>query len=170
MTKLPPIEFEHDDFDLGSLEDELQVDSHCQSLLNHYYQYLQLHGKSAQQASDLAFCADYYVRDYVVDFCRQNLMRPQAGLVKRFAATWYITRTLDPEMPLLERHLVAIAEFYVFLHSLHYISQDELDAVLEETSLTDYYSARIDAFLAIHGDLYIAWEAECPLQPHGALA
>jgi len=168
MTNLSPIEFEHEDFDLGSLEDELRVDSHCQTLLNHYYHYLQLHGKSAQQASDLAFCADYYVRDYVVDFSRQNLMRPEPGLVNRFAATWYITHTLDPEMPLLERHLEAIDAFYSFLHSLHYISQDELDYILEEVSRKDYYSRRIESFLAIKGDGYISWEAECPLRPNEA--
>lgn len=164
MTTLPSIEFEHDDFELGSLEDELHVDSCCQSLLHLYYQYLQLQGESVQHASDLAFCADYYVRDYVVDYCRQNVIRPEAGLVKCFAATWYITHTLDPDIKLLERHLVAIAAFYTFLHSLHYISKDELNLLLEETSQKEYYSNRIDSFLAIHGDGYFAWEAECPLQ------
>lgn len=169
MGKQHSIEFEHDNFELGSLQDELLVDSYCQSLLYQYFQYIQLQGESIQRASDFAFCADYYLRDYVIDFCQQNIMRPEIGLVKRFAATWYITHTLDPEITLLERHLEAIAALYTFLYSLHHISLDELNFILLETSDKYYYSKRIDGFLLIHGDGYFKWEAECPLHPKGNL-
>jgi hypothetical protein len=159
----PEIEFEHDDFDFTTLEDELRVDELCQSLLKHFYQHLQLKGRTPQQASDLAYCVDFYLRDYVLDFCRQNVMRPQPAIIRRFAANWYITHTLDPEVTLLERHLEGIREFYRYLHGQHFICREELTWLEHEAAQSEYYRQRIETFLAIYGDGYVAWEAECPL-------
>jgi hypothetical protein len=161
-TKLPEIEFEHDDFELATMEDEIMVDERCQSLLKRFYQHLLNSGCDPQHASDLAFCADYYLRDYLLDFARQNVVRPQPGVVRRFAATWFITHTLDPEITVLERHLEGIREFYRFLRGQHLISVDELAFLEDEAGQIEYYRQRIERFLAITGDGYIAWEAECP--------
>lgn len=160
--KQPEIEFEHDDFDFDTIEEELRVDERCQSLLKRFYQHLQGRGLAPQAASDLAYCADLYLRDYLLDFTRQNLARPQPGVVRRFAASWFITHTLDPEMKALEHHLEAIRELYRFLHHQHLISVDELAFIEDEASQTEYYQQRLERFLAITGDGYIAWEAECP--------
>jgi len=160
----PEIEFEQDDFEFTTLEDELRVDEHCQSLLKHFYQHLQLGGRTPQQASDLAYAVDFYLRDYLLDFARQNVMRPQPGIIRRFAANWFITHTLDPEAASLERHLEGIKEFYRFLHGLHFISREELTWLEKEAAQTDYYRQRIENFLAIYGEGYTVWDAECPLK------
>lgn len=160
----PEIEFEHDDFDFASIEEELRVDERCQSLLHKFYLYLQSRGISPQHASDLAYSADYFLRDYLLDFARQNIVRPRPGIVRRFAASWYIKNTLDPEIKLLEQHLEAIREFYRFLHGQHFICQEELDFLEEEAGQTKYYQQRVESFLAISGDGYVAWETECPLK------
>lgn len=161
-AELPEIEFEHDDFECVTLEDELLVDQRCQQVLKHFYLYLQQRGMSAEGASELAFSADLYLRDYLLDFARQNIARPQTGIVRKFAASWFITHTLDPEMTLLEQHLRAISELYRFLHRQHLISADELAFLLEEAAQADYYQQRIDSFLNITGDGFVAWDAECP--------
>jgi hypothetical protein len=161
-THHPEIEFEHEDFELATIEDEIRVDERCQSLLKRFYLHLQEGGYGIQQASDLAFCADYYLRDYLLDFARQNVVRPQPGVVKRFAASWFITHTLDPEMVVLERHLEAIRRFYRFLHAQHLISTEELALIEGEAGQEEYFRQRIESFLAITGDGYVAWEAECP--------
>jgi hypothetical protein len=158
----PEIEFEHDDFDFTTMEDELRVDELCQSLLKQYYQHLQINGHSPQHASDLAYAVDFYLRDYVLDFLRQNVVRPQPGIIRRFAGNWYITHTLDPEAGLLEQSLDGIREFYRFLHARHYISREELKWLEAEAADCGYYRQRIENFLAIYGDGYVAWEAECP--------
>ncbi|NVN90204.1 MAG: hypothetical protein HXX11_06330 [Desulfuromonadales bacterium] len=161
--QLPEVEFEHDDFDFASLEEEVRVNERCQSLLNSFYNYLIIRGEDPQVASDLAFCADRYVRDYLLDFARLNVVQPVPGVIRRFAATWFITHTLDPEMPVLERYLKAIVKLYAFLQSQHFISREELSWLEAEASLTDYYGQRIESFLAIKGDEFAVWEAECPL-------
>jgi hypothetical protein len=160
----PEIEYEQDDFEFTTLEDELRVDELCRSLLKQFYQHLQLSGRSPRQASDLAYAVDFYLRDYVLDFARQNVMRPQPGLIRRFAANWFITHTLDPEADMLERHLEGIKEFYRYIHGLHFISREELTWLEKETAQTGYYRQRIEQFLAIYGDGYSAWDAECPLK------
>jgi hypothetical protein len=160
----PEIEFEHEDFDFTTMEDELRVDELCQTLLKHFYQHLQLTGRTPQQASDLAYAVDFYLRDYVLDFARQNAVRPQPGVIRRFAANWYITHTLDPEITLLERSLEGVTEFYRFLHSRHFICREELTWLEKEAADIEYYRQRIENFLAIYGDGYVAWEAECTLK------
>jgi hypothetical protein len=159
----PEIDFEHEDFDFTTLEDELRVDGLCQALLKQFYQHLQLSGRTPQQASDLAYAVDFYLRDYVLDFARQNVVSPQPGIIRRFAANWYITHTLDPEAALLERSLEGIREFYRYLNGRHFISREELAWLEQEAAHMDYYRQRIEDFLAIYGDGYVDWEAECPL-------
>jgi len=158
----PKIEFESDDFDFASLEEELRVDERCQSLLNSFYHQMQINGQSSQSASDLAYGADYYLRNYLLDFARQNVVRPKPGIVRYFAASWFITHTLAPEPEVLDQHLTAILEFYRFLHHQHYISAEELLSIEDEVADSTYYHQRIEQFLAIVGDGFFSWDAECP--------
>ena len=160
----PEIDFERSDFDFETLEEELRADERCRALLKRFCAHLLDRGEAPQFVSDLAFCADFYLRDYLIDFARMNVVKPTSGIVKRFAATWLITRTLDPDMPLIERHLLAIREFYSFLKIQRFISEEELFMIEEEAAQTAYYSQRLERFLAIKNDEYIAWEAECSLR------
>ena len=154
--------FDHDDFDFTTIESEVQADERCKNLLMNFYQHLQLAGRTPQQASELAYGVDFYLRDYVIDFCRQNVVRPQPGIIRRFAANWYITHTLDPEPVLLEKSLDGIREFYRYLHLTHYISREDVNWLEREAADIDFYRQRIDEFHAIYGDGFVAWNAACP--------
>lgn len=160
-TGCPEIEFESDDFDFATIEEELRVDARCQTLLTGFYRNLQELGHSAQLASGMAYSADYYLRNYLLDFARQNVVRPKPGIVRYFAANWFITHTLAPEMSVLEQHLEAVREFYRFLHRQHFISADELTFIEAEVDQADFYRDRIARFLAIVGDGFFAWDDEC---------
>lgn len=160
----PEVEFEHDDFEFDTLDEELLVDRRCQQLLTHFYLNLQQQGMVAERASELAFSADLYLRDYLLDFGRQNVARPQPGIIRKFAASWFITHTLDPEMAMLERHLVGIVAFYRYLHRQHLISADELAFLQQEAAETGFYRKRIDSFLGISGDGFVAWDQKCPAE------
>ena len=164
MTELehPVMEFEHDDFEFDTIDEELLVDQRCQQLLNRFYLFLQQQGMEAELASEMAFSADLYLRDYLLDFGRQNVVRPQPGIISKFAGSWFITHTLDPEMEMLERHLKAIVEFYRYLRRQHLISVDELAFLEQEAGETGFYKTRIDNFLGINGDGFVAWDQECP--------
>ena len=159
----PSVEFEHDDFEWATLEEELRVNERCQSLLGSFHEFLLSKEETPQHASDLTFCVDMYLRDYLLDFARLNVVCPRPGVVRRFAGNWFITHTLDPDIKVLERHLLAIAEFYRFLREQHFISREELRWLEEEAGMIEYYHRRIGSFLALNGDGYDAWQAECPL-------
>ncbi|MDO9309121.1 MAG: hypothetical protein Q7V04_08665 [Deltaproteobacteria bacterium] len=164
MTELQTTDilFEHDDFEFDTIDEELLVDQRCQQLLNRFYLYLQQRGVAVELASDMAYSADLYLRDYLIDFARQNVVRPQPGIIRKFAGSWFITHTLDPEMEMLDRHLSAIVSFYSYLHSQHMISADELAFLVQEADQNDYYKNRIDTFLGITGDGFVLWDQECP--------
>jgi hypothetical protein len=161
MTQNTEIDFEHDDFEFVTMEEELLVDERCQKILKQFYLFLQQRGMSAEQASELAFSADLYLRDYLIDFGRQNIVCPQPGIVKKFAASWFITHTLDPDIDLLGRHLTAIIELYRYLHRQHFICAAELAFLSQEAGELEYYRQRIDSFLNLAGDGFAAWDAEC---------
>lgn len=162
MMPKPEIVFEHDDFAFETIDEELLVDERCQQILKQFYLYLQQHGMTPEKASEMAFSADFYLRDYLVDFGRQNIVRPQPGIIVKFAGSWFITHTLDPEFAGLERHLTAIVELYRYMHVLHLISADELAFLLNEAGQHEYYRQRIDSFLNLTGDGFFAWDADCP--------
>jgi hypothetical protein len=162
MTQVPEIEYEHDDFEFDTIDEELLVDGRCQQILKHFYLSLQQQGMSAEEASELAFSADLYLRDYLIDFGRQNIVRPRPGIVTIFAGSWFITHTLDPEIVALERHLTALSELYRFLHRQHFISAEELSFLLKEAGQLEFYRQRIDSFLNLTGEGFVAWDAECP--------
>ncbi len=162
MTQRTETEFEHDDFEFDTIDEELLVDGRCQQILKQFYQFLQQQGMAAEQASELAFSADLYLRDYLIDFGRQNIVRPQPGIVTKFAGSWFITHTLDPEFTVLERHLTALSELYRYMHLRHLISADELSFLLKEAGNLDYFRQRIDSFLHLAGDGFAAWDADCP--------
>ncbi len=162
MTQCTEIEFEHDDFEFDTIEEELLVDGRCQQILKQFYFFLQQQGMVAEKASELAFSADLYLRDYLIDFGRQNIVRPRPGIVTTFAGSWFITHTLDPESVDLERHLAAITELYRYMHRQHLISAYELAFLLKEAGELDFYRMRIDTFLNLTGEGFVAWNAGCP--------
>lgn len=156
MTK-----FHCNDFDFTTLEDELRVDQHCRLLLKHFYDWLLERGDTPERASALAYCVDYYLRDYLMDALRGNVLRCKPGLVRCFGGTWYITRTIDPEIALLEQHLDGILAYYGYLLEAGLITAQEMAMVEAECSDRDWYRCRIDAFLNLQGDGYEPWEQEC---------
>jgi hypothetical protein len=156
--------FDHEDFDFETLEEELKADEQCQKLLQQFYIWLQQHDLTPAYASQLAYSADYYLRDYVLDFLQRNALRPQPGQVRYFAANWYITHTLEPEIKLLEQHLTAITYLYRYLYDLKLISCGLLQQIEQETAELPGYQERIDLFLALSGEGYESWDKACQLE------
>lgn len=157
------IVFDHEDFDFETLEEELRADQQCQKLLQQFYFWLQQGGMTPEQASEQAYSADYYLRDYVLDFLKRNVLKPQPGQVRYFAGNWYITRTLEPELPVLNGHLKAIVSLYGFMNELHLVTAEQSDQVCREAAELDFYQRRIASFLALAGEGYEAWDRECTM-------
>jgi hypothetical protein len=151
-------------------EDFMRVDNLCGTLLLNFYEHLQTEGLSPEQATELAKGADYFIRDFVVDFKALNLFDEQPGIVRQFAGNWYISNTLEPDIRQLGGHLQGIRSFYRFLHDRGLVSAGYLEIIENECSDLAYYEGRIETFWEIEGDGFIVWEAECTLKDGNAKA
>jgi hypothetical protein len=149
-------------------EDFMRVDNLCSALLLSFYEHLQTEGLSPEEATELAKGADYFIRDFVVDFKALNLFDEQPCIVRQFAANWYIYNTLEPDIRQLGGHLQGIRAFYRFLHDHRLISDGYLEKIEKECDDLAYYEGRIESFWEIEGDGYLAWEAECSLKEGNA--
>ncbi|MEA5114570.1 MAG: hypothetical protein VB050_11145 [Geobacteraceae bacterium] len=152
------------DFKITSDEDEIRVDGLCRNILRDFHRSLLDRGTPPHEAGSLAHGADYFLRDYVVSARRENILDETPGLIRRFAATWYIISTLEPSLDELAGYLKGVRAFYYFLHDKGMISPPWLSRAVQECSDLDYYGKRIESFWNIKDDGYVAWEAECTLK------
>jgi hypothetical protein len=152
------------EFTLLNKEDYLRVDNLCKGLLLSFYEQLQQEGLSPEKATALASSADYFIRDFVVDFKGLNLFIEMPGIVRQFAGNWYILNTLEPDIRELGCYLGGISAFYRFLHGHGLISKGYMEHIDQECGDLNYYRSRIASFWEIKGEGYLAWEAECSLK------
>lgn len=152
-----------DDFTITGEDDELRVDERCCRLLRDFHQHLLSQDIPPAQAGQLAHSADYYLRDYLVSAQRANLFAETPGMVRRFAATWYIITTLDPTPGQLCTHLQGVQALYRYLREQDLISAEYLQTIGNECDQMPWYEERIGSFWAITGDGYRDWLARCPL-------
>lgn len=151
-------------FTITSDEDEIRVDGLCRSLLRNFHQQLLDKGTPPLEAGELAHGADYFVRDYVISARRWNLFQERAGVVRTFAANWYIMATLEPTIEELAGHLKGIRQFYRFLRDNNLVPATFLEQIKQECDDLAWYEKRIESFWDIQGDGYHAWERECSLK------
>lgn len=156
--------FNKEAFVITTVDDEIRADGLCQSLLKRFYDSLLEGGMAPQDATLVANGADYYVRDFLVGYKHRSLFDERPGIVRQFAANWYIVNTIDPSADELAGHLLGVRSFYRFLHGQSLIGGDFLAAMEQECGDGAYYENRIKSFWEIEGDGYFAWERECSLK------
>lgn len=161
------LKIDKDAFTPGSPEDDLRVDLLCKHLLQHFYNSRIAQGVSPDEATAQANGADYFIRDFVVDFMGLNPFDERPGIARQFAGNWYIVGTIEPDMQQLAGHLRGIRAFYRYLRDHELISAGYLQNIEKECDDLTYYENRIESFWKITGDGYLAWERECSLKSTG---
>jgi hypothetical protein len=150
-----------DAFRITNDDDEVRVDGLCRDLLREFHGNLLERGTDPLEAGCHAHGADYFLRDFVVSARRCSPFDETPGLVRRFAATWYIISSLEPTIGELGGLLRGVREFFRFLHAGGLISGEYWSDVERECVDIPYYEQRIKSFQEICGDEYYAWEREC---------
>jgi hypothetical protein len=157
--------FKKESFEIHNLRDEIRADKLCTRFLKLFY--LDLVGQeklSPEEASALAYGADYFLREFVISDRRDNIFTLSSRRIRQFAANWYIVKNLEPNMGDLAGILKGIQAFYKYCHRAGKVSAEFLINVQKECSELDYYRQRIEAFWAIENNGYLTWEQECTLK------
>ena len=147
-----------------SLSDEIRIDQLIVSLLRTFCRDSVATGVDPLRAGAWARGADYFLRDFVVDHCRNNLFSLPAGQVRHFAGNWYIIKTVEPNRNELSEILEGVAAFYRYCHEHGKVSDACYQDVVEACQDLDYYEKRINDFWEISDNGYQSWDAACPLQ------
>lgn len=152
-------------FDIAGLQDEIRVDGLCREMLGDFCRHLvEVENLPPARAGALAHGADYFLREFVIPHLRENIFRLRSGRVRQFAGNWYIVRNLEPNLTELGTMLEGVATFYAWCRDQGLVTAALSEAVLSECSEHVFYAARIEAFWAITGDGYLAWEQGCTLK------
>lgn len=152
------------DYDVENLDDEIRIDRQCVDLLRRLYLDLtKQSGVAPEQAGELCYGADYFLREFIIADRRENLFAINASHIRQFAGHWYIIRTPEPNLKELAGILSGTAEFYRFLARQELITENLASEIAAECLRLDDYQQRIVDFWAIEGDGYDAWRQACPL-------
>ena len=154
-----------ENYAVDSLEDELRVNKLCKQLLRDFHQYLldelQL---DPLDAGGQAAGADYFLLDFMIDSQRANIFDGSALYLKKFAANWYIISNLTPNSEELQLMLAGTANFYRYCAKLQLVAAETAEQIAAATRQIDFYQQRIENFLDITGDGFVAWNQQCPLK------
>ena len=152
-------------FNIQTLDDEIRVDLLCQEFLKLFYcDLVESQGLHPEAASALAYGVDYFLREFVIPDCQENIFALRPGRVRQFAGNWYIVRTLEPNLVELGSILRGVDAFYAFCLRQQKVSPALRELVGGESADLAFYEARIKAFWEISGDGFSAWDQACPLR------
>jgi len=157
--------FSPDAFGIENLEDEIRVDNRCGQLLVEFLRYLvNTLDTSPDLASSMVRGADYFLREYVISFRRENIFSLRPGRVRQFGGNWYIIRNLEPNRVELNSILAGVKAFYQWAEKIGWVSPLLADQIASECSLDKYFQERIQSFWDIEGGGFQQWDRECSLK------
>lgn len=153
-----------DAYNITSLEDEIRAEQLCNELLKTFcLELIAIEDTDPQEASQLARGAAYFLGEYVIPHCRQNIFHISTQTIRQFGGNWYIVNNLEPNLPELVELLTGVVAFYHYCEQRGAIDAATRDALVAQCQELDYYRQRIDNFLNISGDGFFSWDAACPL-------
>lgn len=154
-----------DNFEIRNLQDEIRVNDLCDRLLKLFYLHqIEEEKLDAEHASSQAYGASYFLKDFVVDHYRENILLLNPHRVRQFAGNWYIVKNLEPNMVELQGILEGVKTFYRYCAKVGLAETERAAGIEKECSDLDFFHDRIERFWTIEKDGYIPWEAGCSLK------
>ena len=151
-------------YNIDSLDSEIAVEHRCTALLKQFHANLLTEEIEALDAGQIAHGADYFLREFIIGTCRENLFDIEPVRVQQFAGHWYIVKTLEPNLKELTQILQGISVFYSYLHQQGALDSAKLEKIKTYSTDIDFYRRRIESFWDISGDTgYPQWCQACPL-------
>jgi hypothetical protein len=150
-------------YNVDSLEDEIRVDHLCAELLRKFcLDLVASDDASPEEASDLGRGAAYFLCEFIVPHCLENIFHIDPIRVRQFAGNWYIVNNLEPNMVELTAMLTGVMAFYHYCAQLGKIEDETYEKIAEQCRQLDFYRQRVETFLDIKDDGFYAWNEACP--------
>lgn len=150
-------------YKIETLEDEIRADQLCTELLKRFcHELIDNDEASPEEASSLARGAAYFLCEFVIPHCRENIFQINPLTVRQFAGNWYIVNNIEPNLPELTELLTGVMSFYHYCEQIGKIDRSMRDEISAECRALDFYQQRIESFLDITGDGFFAWNNTCP--------
>ena len=169
MTTYQPLDLTRvnaGDFDVATLDDEIRVDQLCACLLLAVRDRMLADNDSDPlTVGELCQGADYFLREFIIAECADNLLRLPPERIAQFAGHWYIIRVLEPNTGELASILSGIAACYRVLAESGLVETGLAEEISAACADLPAYRQRIDEFWAITDDGFDRWRAARPLPP-----
>lgn len=153
-------------YHITCLQDEVTADQNCHLLLKDFAHYEVACGRQTpQEAGKLAHGADYFLRDFIIGYCRSHIFTFGPEQVYQFGGHWYMLKALHPEFSELNSILKAVKAFawFCYEHKLRDLSSAQ--AVAATCDEKAFFEQRLEAFFNLSADDYPAWQQACPCPP-----
>lgn len=152
-------------YNVTSLDDEIRVDRLCAELLKIFCRDLVANDDAGpEEVSQLARGAAYFLCEFIVPHCMENIFHLDPLRVEQFAGNWYIVNNIEPNMAELTEMLTGIMAFYHYADQLGLVDTDRYAQISDSCRKLDYYHQRIESFLNITGDGFYDWNDACPVR------
>ena len=161
-----PTEALHDktNYFISSLEDEIRADRYCAALLKQFHQYLLLELQTEPlEAGSMAAGADYFLREFIIGGCRENILDIPAERIRQFGGNWYIIRNLEPNREELSDMILGTDAFYRYCATCGLVPEAKADEISAQCARIDDFARRIKEFHDISGGGFKDWDRDCPL-------
>ena len=150
------------EFALAGPDDFLRLDTRCQDLLRDFFAWLQeAEGGSLgpEEASPLAYAADRYLRDFVVDIQETGPADGDPTLPRQYLGNWYIIHTLVPTHEEMDRIREALTQLYRFLEERYLIPAETTTAVTAALTDAAFFRDRLESFWDLEPDEISGWRS-----------
>lgn len=151
-------------YTIASLEDELNTDKNCQELLKLFLRFLLEDQKiEPLDSGSHARGADYFLRDYMIDRCRENIFAITPDKINGFAGNWYIVNTLEPNIEELRSLLNGVQLFYLFCDKKGILKDVDFESIESACLNHAYFQNRIESFHNLQDNEFQPWNNHCPI-------
>ena len=124
-----------------------------------FYEYLQEKGLKEPTAAEKTNIVVFFFMKFVFIYCDEveSMLDVDDDSVRVFLGNWYIRKFFSPRTKEINKFLVAIADFYKFLHKKGFFSENSLMMIKEVCKDREWFAARLKGYFDSEGADFEDW-------------
>lgn len=100
----------------------------------------------------------FFFLDYLFVYQDENnMLDVDKNTIRTYLGNWYIRKFWNPSMKGIKSRLKAISDFYVFLHSIEYIDDGQLQEIKYICRNAAWFEMRLKTYFAANDEEFHDW-------------